>query len=157
MQWGQFIDHDLAMSPEVDPDTPCCRNGRRSPDAHPFCFPIVARAKDPVYSRCRKTCVEFVRSVPAWQERQKVITQVNARTSYIDADMLYGVTEQWTRSLREHARGRLRVGPGKLLLPDPEPEMQCFSTLKQEPCFRSGDPRVNEQVRKGPGTRQGNV
>ena len=147
MQWGQFIDHDLALSPEVDPETPCCRLGRRANDAHPFCFPIVARPADPVYSRCRKTCIEFVRSVPAWQDRQKVVTQLNTRTSYIDADMLYGVSERWMDSLREHQGGRLRVGPGKFLLPDEDPEMQCFSTLEKEPCFRSGDTRVNEQVR----------
>ncbi|XP_043208701.1 peroxidase-like [Amphibalanus amphitrite] len=147
MQWGQFIDHDLALSPEVKPDTPCCRLGRRAPDAHAFCLPITARTTDPVYGPCGKTCIEFVRSVPAWHERQKVLTQVNSRTSYIDADMLYGVSERWTASLREHSGGRLRVGPTKFLLPDPEPELECHSTVKEEPCFRSGDPRVNVQAR----------
>ncbi|XP_037069633.1 chorion peroxidase-like [Pollicipes pollicipes] len=146
MQWGQFLDHDLALAPSVEPDRPCCRDGQFSQGAHPFCLPIVVSADDPTHSLCGWTCLEFTRSVPAWDARLRSLTQLNTRTSFVDGDMLYGVSRAWTASLRDDRGGRLRVNDGKFLLPDDEPEM-CLSALESEPCFRSGDLRVNEQVR----------
>lgn len=141
MQFGQFIDHDLSMTPFIHLNSSCCGQHRS-----PLCFNIDIPLYDPKFRSCNSSCMEFVRSVPVWDDVSSSMSQLNTRTSFLDADMLYGVGDKWARELRELDRGRLKVFAGKYLCPDVSPEM-CFSKHPLEPCFRSGDLRVNEQVR----------
>ena len=59
MQFGQFLDHDMALSPEVETEEECCQH----PDTED-CFPIYIPNEDPFYSTRRSppTCQEFTRT-----------------------------------------------------------------------------------------------
>ncbi|CAG0899544.1 unnamed protein product [Darwinula stevensoni] len=60
MQWGQFLDHDITLTPNGA--LPCCEL-----DPLPVeCFPIVIPSDDPFYSRLTvpQTCMNFQRSAP---------------------------------------------------------------------------------------------
>ena len=59
MQFGQFLDHDLALTPEVELHS-CCEH----PDQHGDCLPIQIPSQDPFYSRLAQPqrCLEFTRS-----------------------------------------------------------------------------------------------
>ena len=66
-QWGQFLDHDITLTPENEVHD-CCHD----PD-QPECFPLTLPSDDPFYSSLStaQTCLEFTRSVsprprPAW-------------------------------------------------------------------------------------------
>eukprot|EP00091_Calanus_sinicus_P013295 TRINITY_DN2955_c0_g2_i1.p1 TRINITY_DN2955_c0_g2~~TRINITY_DN2955_c0_g2_i1.p1 ORF type:complete len:245 (-),score=34.30 TRINITY_DN2955_c0_g2_i1:352-1086(-) len=57
MQFGQFLDHDMALSPEVEEHN-CCEH----PETE-NCFPIYHPNDDPFYSDKKKaTCQEFTRT-----------------------------------------------------------------------------------------------
>ena len=86
--------------------------------------------------------------------------QINTITSYIDASMIYGSTEEMADFIRDHnTRGLFRTslpapGTDLPLLPDndiessPE-EIDCKRVRNDErnfPCFTAGEVRVNEQL-----------
>ncbi|CAL8121178.1 unnamed protein product [Orchesella dallaii] len=102
-QFGQFLDHDITLTP-VD-DLKCC--GIDGPD----CLPISVPPTDPFYGNRNPPveCLDFVRSTstcfpqPGIEHREKM----NIHSSYIDAGMVYGTSEATASILRAHRNGRL--------------------------------------------------
>ena len=128
--WGQFIDHDIDLSPAPG-------------ESAPIEIPLDDAWMIPGAS------IPFTRSIwdPATgTDASNPRQQVNLITSYIDGSMVYGSDEATALALREGVGGRLLVGPGNLL---------PFNTLgvemddpfgrPHEQLFAAGDIRANEQ------------
>ncbi|KAH7973794.1 hypothetical protein HPB49_005305 [Dermacentor silvarum] len=121
MQFGQFIDHDLALAPqEPDPQEivnlgnpsnviDCC-----SPSTINMaeCFSIAIPADDPFFAAFGKTCMNMPRSAPCtrctlgtdgYREQQDILT------SYIDTSQIYGSSQNDTMRLRLLQGGDERV------------------------------------------------
>nr|WOJ52300.1 peroxidase-like protein 3 [Halisarca dujardinii] len=151
MQWGQFLDHDFALSPEFgeeDCPQPDCEFTER-------CIPILIPNRDPVFDSSESSCLFFPRSVPVCDTVGTFTArnQLNVLTSYIDASMVYGSTKEQSDNLRSFEGGRLLTGPQAFagskpslpLLKDP-PNTSCPPQIKDRMCFVGGDPRPNEQI-----------
>ena len=67
-QMGQFLDHDITLTPETEAEE-CCEHA----DADENCFPIQIPSVDPFYST-RSTgavhCLEFTRSTAFCEEER---------------------------------------------------------------------------------------
>uniref|UniRef100_A0A8C2UQL3 Thyroid peroxidase n=1 Tax=Chinchilla lanigera TaxID=34839 RepID=A0A8C2UQL3_CHILA len=158
--WGQYIDHDIALTPQSS-SADCqlaCEN--RSP-----CFPIQLPADTPPvpqclsFSRSAAACGSGLRSallanLSAAAARQ----QMNALTSFLDASTVYGSSAAAERDLRDWTAGpgRLRVNArhrdaGRAFLPfaplrtpaacAPAPGAPRLTRM---PCFLAGDGRASE-------------
>ncbi|XP_064604306.1 peroxidasin-like isoform X2 [Liolophura sinensis] len=166
MQWGQFLDHDLTLSPQSI-SYARFSDGRRCNDTcdnrYP-CFPIPVPGDDP---RIRThTCIGVSRSSATCRSGTTSLffntlaprEQINALTSYIDASNVYGNTIGDAERLRDYEedKGLLRVGPrgiaGKPLLPFDtngiiaQADCQIENGKRHVPCFLAGDHRANEQL-----------
>jgi peroxidase len=92
MQMGQFIDHDLAHSPNF-PDTNCCTDDGRSINNGPSltkeerenCIPIEIPRNDPFYSKTvngKRRCLKMARAMIApnlnceMGSREQVISKI---------------------------------------------------------------------------------
>jgi peroxidase len=98
MQFGQFLDHDISLSPVTQLRTggiQCCPR-----PTHPDCFEISIPQNDKFYSKLGKTCMNFVRSIPCETCRFGPRLQMNELTSFIDASNVYGNTIDETNALR---------------------------------------------------------
>ena len=163
MQMGQFLDHDLDLTPSSASDIvflsgesceETCSNDLP-------CFPIPVAPDD---ARITRPCIPFTRSAAVCGSGASSLLigsqavhreQVNLITSYIDASMLYGSDDYKARRLRDPAGGgRLLMGTpavsgGKPLLPfDAHSLVECATGIHSERsgCFLAGDVRANEQV-----------
>ncbi|BFY99802.1 hypothetical protein BsWGS_02841 [Bradybaena similaris] len=165
MQWGQFIDHDMDLSPQAI-SFARFNDGRRCNETcestNP-CFPIAVPTSDP---RIRNhQCLGFTRSSATCNTDSTSLffntvsprQQLNSLTSYIDASNVYGSTDRMANIVRDLAsnRGLLREGPStatvRRLLPFDEdtlerPDCQIEPSKRHIPCFIAGDVRVNEQL-----------
>ena len=56
-QWGQFLDHDITLTPEEEMH--CCS----TEDVAAGCFPIRIGGQDSFYSPRNETCLDFSRYV----------------------------------------------------------------------------------------------
>jgi hypothetical protein len=129
-QWGQFLDHDLDLTPTITPveefDIPV-------PLGDPFFDPAGTGSQTISLDRSFYNAVNGVRQ------------QVNAITAYIDASNVYGSDPSRATELRAlDGTGRLKTSGGNLLpfndhgfpnAPSPDPSL-----------FLAGDVRSNEQV-----------
>ena len=106
MQWGQFVDHDLDLSPEFALDCNGCTS-----DA--ICVPIQVPGNDPSFSSDR--CLRFARTIPTCDSSPpSSLTpreQLNELTSFIDGSQIYGSSERVQLAVREPNSGQLRTGP----------------------------------------------
>ena len=167
MQWGQFIDHDLSLSPELEDECP-----ERAVECEftDICEPIPVTDLDPVFGIGTPNnghCIAFSRSVavcadPNVPQVNRAIVdrqQINVLTSFIDGSMVYGSDEELARRIRKFEGGLLLEGesqPGKKpelprITPEQnvredgeEPFIGCPEDL--EFCFLAGEFRVNEQL-----------
>jgi peroxidase len=149
MQWGQFLDHDLDLSPELEAE---CENCEFSE----ICRPIRVAREDPVFGLGTPQdgdCLRFGRSLPACSQdppgSYSPREQLNAITSFIDASNVYGSNTMHGNAVRLFEDGLLKEGdpalPGqKPALPiDKDDIMAC---LNAQNCFLAGDVRANEQI-----------
>ncbi|XP_069103045.1 peroxidasin homolog pxn-2-like [Argopecten irradians] len=153
MSWGQFLDHDIALTPESKgfdgENIECCGSDHTYERAE--CFPIKINHEeyDPYFNGDRATtCMNFVRSAPAvptdgtckphWRE------QLNEQTSYIDGSMIYGTSYEEQHSLREHVYGKMETVHGKYLPEADNSTCELRTTPPTGHCTRTGDPRSNE-------------
>ena len=155
MQWGQFMDHDMDLTPASQTNvgygtTISCNN--TCANQHP-CFPIQIPAGD---RRIRnKKCLTFIRSSAACNVGPR--EQINDLTSYIDASNVYGSSKNFSDALRDLTgkKGLLKTGStgpsGKPFLPfntDPNITLECGESESgsKQSCFLAGDIRANEQL-----------
>ncbi|XP_072325504.1 eosinophil peroxidase-like [Scyliorhinus torazame] len=170
MQWGQWIDHDMSLSPVsgslqtfndgIDCERTCVQ---RSP-----CFPIKMPPRDSRITD-RTKCFPFIRSAPACGSGElgslfgdfNTRQQINALTSFIDVNEVYGSTDCLANKLRNltNELGQLAVNHefsdnGREYLPFNtisnnlcgRMEEGCVTGQNSTPCFIAGDVRVNEQL-----------
>ena len=149
MQWGQFLDHDLDLSPELEAECEHC-------EFTEICRPIRVSREDPIFGEGTPQngdCLRFSRSLPACSQdppgSYSPREQLNAITSFIDASNVYGSNERIGNAVRLFEDGLLKEGdpalPGqKASLPiDTDDIVAC---LNSEDCFLAGDVRANEQT-----------
>ena len=113
---------------------------------------------DPLYGPHNITCMNFVRSklAAACSGHNEEVEPLNRVSSYIDASQTYGSTEAEALSLRTFRNGQKRQSKK-----EPRPRTDEVKILEGgdslqaatggecaaaalELCFKSGDPRVNE-------------
>ena len=129
-QWGQFLDHDIDLTPTADP-------------AESFNVPVPAGDAwfDPDGTGVE--VIFFDRST--YRMVDGVRQQLNAITGFIDASNVYGSDEVRARTLRTlDGTGRLRTSAGDLLPFNEEGLPNAPDSGSQ--YFLAGDVRANEQV-----------
>jgi hypothetical protein len=129
-QWGQFIDHDMDLTPTVDP-------------LEPFNIPVPTGDSffDP--NSTGTQIIELGRSL--YQMINDVREQINIDTAYIDASQVYGSDEARGHELRRlDGSGKLRTSAGNLL----PYNVHGFPNVPTTEAiyFLAGDFRSNEQL-----------
>uniref|UniRef100_A0A0K2TRR1 Uncharacterized protein n=1 Tax=Lepeophtheirus salmonis TaxID=72036 RepID=A0A0K2TRR1_LEPSM len=155
MQFGQFLDHDITLTPvnKGFPDSILdCRGCDSARTVHPECWPISVPKNDPYFPALNTTsgrahCIAFTRSLPG-QQRLGPREQVNQNTAFIDASMIYGNDKCDSIDLRQNIDGRLNTtlpshGRGKHLMPKDSSNKECKAASGF--CFKGGDARASEQ------------
>ncbi|XP_068677746.1 peroxidasin-like [Montipora foliosa] len=143
MHWGQFIDHDIALTEMIQAD---CGNNRDPCPVRPKeCLsvsisPLNLRLKfDPEF-----LCIPLRRSA-----QTKDGEQINIITHYVDGSMVYGSDAMALKNLRTFKSGQMLTDENELnygrdeFLP-PNPETFCLPNGTGNECFLGGDIRVNE-------------
>jgi hypothetical protein len=119
-QWGQFLDHDIDLTPVAAPAQP---------------FDIAVPAGDPWFDPLGTGIVTIGLDRSYGETLGGVRQQFNDITAFIDASNVYGSDEETARSLRTlDGTGRLLTSDGRLL------------PMDGEGFFLAGDVRANEQV-----------
>ena len=150
MQWGQFLDHDMDLSPELEP-IPLCQSCIFTE----VCEPIFVAQDDPDFGEGtlqNGDCLRFARSLAVCDIGEPkglpAREQLNDITSFIDASQVYGSNEIVGKAVRKFEDGLLLEGENfpqnKPALPiDNEDLVAC---LNADDCFLAGDARANEQI-----------
>jgi len=150
MQWGQFVDHDLARVPIPRGDNNSVLDCRdcRSAKEHPSCFPILIPTDDPTFPP--HSCMAFTRSLTS-QDNLGHREHMNQVSHYLDGSVVYGNNLCESEEVRKSDSFLLRTSPNTLsrpgrprkdLLPLTGNHPMCKSADGQ--CFLAGDDRVNE-------------
>jgi hypothetical protein len=129
-QWGQFIDHDMDLTPSIDPIER---------------FDVKVPMGDPSFDpdNTGTQTIELDRSL--YQMIDGIRQQINVNTAWIDASQVYGSDEARAQELRRlDGSGMLKSSEGNLL---PYNE-HGFPNLPDTSAgyFIAGDVRSNEQV-----------
>lgn len=134
--WGQFVDHDVVLTPTDSKDP----------------FPIYVPKGDPAFDPNSTGTVK----IPLSRSKHAVIAGVrhpiNDITAFVDGSNVYGSSEERAEALREPGTGRLKTTVSKTgdLLPlnfnklPNEPESN--PSIRKESMFLAGDVRSNEQI-----------
>jgi hypothetical protein len=135
-QWGQFLDHDLDLTPEVvNPTEPFTEPFNIAvPSGDKYFDPEGTGEKEIPLNRSLFTVVKHVRQ------------QVNDITAFIDASNVYGSDKQRAMALREGADGLLKMSAGELLPFNTFGLPNAAIGNEPEEFFLAGDFRANEQV-----------
>jgi len=130
-QWGQFLDHDLDLTPVSDP-------------ADPFDIPVPAG--DPFFDPAGTGTAVIGLDRSFSEIVNGRLEQFNELTAYIDASQVYGSDPDRAADLRTNdGTGRLRTSEGNLL-PFNTNGLPNAPTAHDPSFFIAGDFRVNEQV-----------
>ncbi|KAG5273596.1 hypothetical protein AALO_G00153250 [Alosa alosa] len=175
VEWGQWIDHDLVLTPQT-PSTAAFKTGAdcsQTCSRDTPCFPIEIPLSDPRTGI--QSCMPFFRSAPSCfgsvaTPPHRHREQLNAITSFVDASMVYGSTDQSASDLRNLSSplGLLALNPqhsdqGLGMMPflprkqshlDPcGPRTGRNASGAETPpdqnmtsCFQAGDSRANEHL-----------
>ncbi|XP_053316420.1 thyroid peroxidase [Spea bombifrons] len=168
IEWGQYIDHDIALTPQSISRIPMmwdvdCRSTCENINQ---CYPIKLSAND---SLSQGGCLPFYRSSAACGTGNQGVMfgklsanpreQINGLTSFIDASTVYGSTPALQDKLRNLSseEGLLRVNvkysdAGREYMPfveeSPSPCIQNPMSDNSEriECFFAGESRSNEVI-----------
>ena len=120
-QFGQFVDHDLVLTPEEE-EHGCCENFGPS---RPSCFPIHIPSNDYFYQSDElkakghsQTCLDHSRSTGCCSDdfESKDHEQFNGITAFVDASNVYGSSDADSLKLRlNDGSGKLKVGHNAML------------------------------------------
>ncbi|CAH1108455.1 unnamed protein product [Psylliodes chrysocephalus] len=153
MQFAQFLDHDLTMTPihkGFHESIPDCRSCDSKRTVHPECNPFPIPSGDNYYPEINITsgermCIPSMRSLPG-QQKLGPREQVNQNTAFLDASQVYGENHCVLRDLKgQFGKMNATTHPvkGKELLPQSDKHPECKSPSGQ--CFIAGDGRASEQ------------
>ncbi|KAI4874327.1 hypothetical protein NFI96_013955, partial [Prochilodus magdalenae] len=176
VEWGQWIDHDFALTPQ-SPSTASFKTGAdctRTCSRDTPCFPIQIPPSDPRTGV--QSCMPFFRSAPSCagpSVMRRHREQLNAITAFVDASMVYGSSDTLALALRNlsspHgllAQNQLHSDHGLANLPflprthtqldpcAPRQETNAVSKTAKNTtsmgnltfCFQAGDSRANEHL-----------
>lgn len=130
-QWGQFLDHDLDLTPVADPVEP---------------FDIPVPAGDPFFDPAGTGTAVIGLDRSFSEIVNGRLEQFNELTAFIDASQVYGSDPERAADLRSNdGTGRLRTSAGDLL-PFNLNSLPNAPTAQDPSFFIAGDFRVNEQV-----------
>ena len=135
-QWGQFLDHDIVLSPDNTADP----------------FPIRVPRGDPVFDPegTGGATIGFNRSAydpSTGTGRLNPRRQTNATTAFIDASHIYGSQESRALALRTgDGTGRLATSSGGRFLPFNTQGLPNEGGADLTGLFVAGDVRANEQI-----------
>jgi peroxidase-like protein (fragment) len=154
---GQLVAHDLSfgltVKDEFGDDLECCLE-----KSHPSCLPIKTPLDDPFYKYFKKSCLSFTRLYSALKPNCPLgpRSPASAVSSFIDANTIYGSSQETSYNLREMKGGRLKTTQlyrehhYKDLLPlkieNPDRSCQRQGQRQDMYCFEAGDPRANLQL-----------
>ena len=115
-QWGQFLDHDIALTPENNRPKECCQLSIKNIfDEDNNCFPIPIQTTDSFYAAKNVSCLDFHRSLAYCEENGDPRQQFNAITHFVDASNVYASDPDIAAKLRTFVDGKLKVGDNNLL------------------------------------------
>lgn len=151
MVWGQFLDHDISLTPlSRGPDQEVLECCPVTDDDPPNCDPISIPNDDPFYSTFNIDCLDNARSAMCSTCSLGPRQQTNQVTAYIDASHIYGLNTNESRALRNNdGTGTLRFvtfSEAGELLPGSAIPNDDFCSF-QDPsldCFQTGDQRSNQ-------------
>ncbi len=135
-QWGQFVDHDIDLTPGADPAES---------------FDIKVPKGDPWFDPNKTGKVKFAFSRSKWlagtgTSKKNPRQQVNDITSYIDASNVYGSSAERAHALRRNdGSGMLRTAHNGRFPMYNTPAFDNAGGTGDE-LFLCGDVRANEQV-----------
>ncbi|XP_067203363.1 uncharacterized protein [Linepithema humile] len=153
MQFAQFLDHDLTMTPihkGFQESIPSCRSCDSPRTVHPECNPFPVPPGDHFYPTANVSsgapmCFPSMRSLPG-QQHLGPREQVNQNTGFLDASVVYGENSCICNILRGY-NGRMNItsspSRGRDLLPQSPTHPECKS--RSGYCFIGGDGRASEQ------------
>lgn len=153
MQFAQFLDHDLTMTPihkGFAESIPSCRSCDSPRNVHPECNPFPVPPGDHFYptvnvSSGARMCFPSMRSLPG-QQHLGPREQVNQNTGFLDASVVYGENSCICNILRGF-NGRMNITVnsrrGRDLLPQSTTHPECKA--RSGYCFIGGDGRASEQ------------
>ncbi|KAL5279193.1 DBLOX family protein [Megaselia abdita] len=154
MQYAQFLDHDLTLTPihkGFHESIPSCRSCSSRQTVHPECNPFTVPPGDYFYPEVNVTsgerlCFPSMRSLPG-QTTLGPRDQINQNTHFLDSSQVYGENNCVASGLRGFS-GRMNstIHPirGKELLPQSNMHPECKS--KNRLCYIGGDERASEQA-----------
>lgn len=107
MQFAQFLDHDLTMTPihkGFHESIPNCRSCDSSRTVHPECNPFPVPPNDKFYPEINVTsgerlCFPFMRSLPG-QQHLGAREQVNQNTAFLDASQVSRILKMIKKETR---------------------------------------------------------
>jgi len=135
-QWGQFVDHDISLSPG------------NTQEPFPIAVPRWDRAFDP--DGTGKAFIHLDRS--AFDPRTGTGSHnprrpINVVTAFLDGSQVYGSDLHRAHSLRaNNGTGMLKTSHQGRLLPYNEDKLENEGGRDREDLYVAGDLRVNEQV-----------
>ena len=135
-QWGQFIDHDITLSPD-NLDEP---------------FPVPVPRWDPVFDPrgTGQATIHVNRSAfdpETGTDIHNPRRQTNVVTAFIDASQVYGSERTRAHALRANDNtGRLKTSHQGRFLPYNEQGLENEGGSNLRNLFLAGDVRVNEQI-----------
>ena len=134
-QWGQFLDHDIDLTTEVD-------------ELHPISVPTGDPYFDPGFTGSQT--IGFHRSAFDPNTGDSLVNprqQINEITSFIDASNVYGSDAVRENVLRTNdGTGRLKTTSGDQFLPFNKEGLPNAGGDNNKKLFLAGDIRANEQI-----------
>ncbi len=106
MQFGQFLDHDITLTPEAHADVDCCEATEEVINNND-CLSIALPPGDSFGTNFNLTCLEFRRSTAFCLEDESVREQFDIISQFVDASNIYGSAPTVSCQLRSDADGLL--------------------------------------------------